>query len=110
VDVQLGEVPSTNDLIRCAVQLIGRLAIPEQQVRGVVGAGKRRVSAYNLCDGQTALSEIARRAKIDQGNFSRAAKRWVQQGVVFWVGPGKDARLMHLYPISSSQGGGRKKK
>ena len=104
------EVPSTNDLIRCAVQVIGRLAVPEQKVREIVGAGKRQVNAYNLCDGRTMLSEIARKAKIDQGNFSRTAKRWVRQGVVFWVGAGTDARLMHLYPIPTSQGGGTKKR
>lgn len=103
------ELPTTNDLIRCAVQVIGRCAIPEDKVREIVGPGKKQIAAYNLCDAQFSLSEIAKKAKIDQGNFSRTVKRWVQEGVVFWVGKGKGARLMHIYPITASRNAASKK-
>ena len=44
------------DLLRCAVQVVGRLVLPEEKIRAVVGTQKRQVDAYNLC-GVVPLSE-----------------------------------------------------
>ena len=104
------------DLLRCALQVIGRVAIPEEKVRDIVGTGKKQVAAFNWCNADLTLTEIARKTKIDQGNLSRAASRWVRQGMAFWIGEGKKARLLHVYPISEKEpakgakGRGRTKK
>lgn len=39
-------------------------------------------------------------AKVDQGQFSRTSSRWIQEGVPFNLGAGRDVKLMHLYPLS----------
>ena len=87
------------DLLRLLVHVIGRVAVPADEVRLVVGAGKNRIQAFNLCDGNHTLEDIRRETKIDSGNLSRAATSWLENGIAFWMGQGKDARLLHIYPI-----------
>jgi hypothetical protein len=91
------------DLLRCLLQIIGRATMPQQEVRAVVGTRKNRVKAFNLFDGTVTLRDVARKTKIDQGNLSRSAANWVENGVAFWIGQGNDARLLHLYPIPEKE-------
>jgi hypothetical protein len=94
------ETKKLNALLNCAIQIVGRLAVPPQQVRAVVGTKKKYIRAYNLCDGSRTQGEIVRTAGLDQGNFSKASNRWVENGVAFWLGSGNDKKLLHLYSIS----------
>lgn len=87
------------DLLRCLVHVAGRIAIPAKDVRALIGNGKNRVKAYNLLDGSQTIQEVSGATRIDQGNLSRAASRWVKNGIAFWIGEGNDARLLHIYPI-----------
>lgn len=87
------------DLLRCLVHVVGRTAVPAKDVRAAIGKGKNRVKAFNLFDGSHTIQDVARATRIDQGNLSRAASDWVEDGVAFWVGEGIDARLLHIYPI-----------
>jgi hypothetical protein len=86
-------------LIECLIQVVGRAAVPESKVFEIVGTGMKQRRAFNLADGSRSQNDIARQAKVDQGNLSRTAARWVENGVAFWIGEGKDARLMHIYPV-----------
>ncbi len=88
------------DLLRCLFHTIARATLPANEVRPVVaGRGKNRIKAYNMFDGTRTINEVAKLAKIDQGNLSRSASAWVKTGILFWVGEGDDARLLHVYPI-----------
>ncbi len=89
----------TEDLLRCIVHIVGRTAVPVETTRAVVGGGKNRAKAFNLCDGRTTLNEIARKTKIDSGNLSRAVSNWVEHGVAFRIGDGKDALPLHIYSL-----------
>lgn len=41
-----------SDLLRCLIQVVGRVAVPQQEVREIVGPKKKsRIKAFNLCDG-----------------------------------------------------------
>ena len=66
-----------NDLLRCAIQVVGRIAIPPDKVREIVATGKKSIHAYNLCDGTRSQMDIVKKLKLDQGSFSRTQKRWV---------------------------------
>jgi len=90
------------DLLRCAVQLIGRAALPEEKVQTAIGAGSKQLHAFNLADGTRSLTDIAKKAKLDVGNLSRTVDRWVKKCVAFWVGSENDKRLLHVYPIHGS--------
>jgi len=87
------------DLLQIAIQVIGRIAIPHENVRTIVGTNSKYIKAFNLCDGTLTQSEIARKAKIKRPNLSRAMNRWVTNGILFLVGKGVDARFIHIYPI-----------
>lgn len=95
-----GATPKAVDLFRCLLEVVARIALPEETVRGVVG--KQLVKAYNLFDGTRALAEVAKAAGKDQGNLSRAVERWVQAGVAFRLGNGRGAPVLHAYRIPST--------
>jgi hypothetical protein len=87
------------DLLKCAIQVIAKVAMPPEKIREVIGDRKKQLKAYNLCDGMNSLVQIAKKAKIDQGNFSRTASRWIEHGIIFSVGEGSEKRLLHVYPL-----------
>jgi uncharacterized metal-binding protein len=91
------------DFLRCLMHVVGRVAIPTKEVRAIVDTGKNRVKAFNLFDGSHTIQEVANKTKIDQGNLSRAAARWVKQGIAFWIGKERDARLLHIYAIPEKE-------
>ncbi len=88
-------------LLQCLIHVVGRAAISDERVREIVATGKRQVRAFNLCDGTRTLTQIAQKVGLDKGNLSRAAGRWVENGVAFWVGERKEARLLHVFPIAT---------
>lgn len=93
-----------NDLLTCALQVLGRMAIPPAKIREVIGEKKKKqLKAYNLCDGTRTLGEIAKRAKLNQGNFSKTAKRWIEHGILFAFTDGVEKRLLHVYPLPKKE-------
>lgn len=92
----------TDQLLRCLMHIIGRSAMPQEKVFELIGDGRKQIAAFNLCDGTLSQSEVAKKTGIDGGNFSRTSARWVKNGIVFWVGEGNDAKLLHIYPISQT--------
>ncbi len=97
-------------LMESLIHVVGRVAVPEARVLEILGTGWKQVKAFNLADGTRSQNEIAKKANIDQGNFSRTATRWVENGVAFWIGEGKEARLMHIYPVPRKRGAKHAKK
>lgn len=86
-------------LFECLIHVIGRAAIPQSEVTKVVGTGLKQVKAFNLCNGKNSQKEIARKARLYQSNLSRTLARWVEAGIAFSIGEGKETRLLHVYPI-----------
>lgn len=35
--------------------------------------------------------------------MSRSVAIWLANGIVFWVGEGRDSRLLHIYPIPEKE-------
>lgn len=89
----------TNDLLRCALQVIGQAAVPVDRLREVVGNKNKQIRAFNLCDGTLNQREIARKSKLDPGNLSRTFARWRESGVLFVLGEGHAATFLHIYPL-----------
>ena len=92
----------TDDLLRALVRTTARAVFPVRQVYEVVnvgGKGARQMKAFNLADGTRTQSDIAKQANIDQGNFSRTVSRWVEAGIMFRLGEGREAKLLHVYPL-----------
>lgn len=87
-------------LMLTLVKVIARAAIPVEHVRKVVGNRPKQIRAYNLLDGSQSLSDVARKTKIEKGNLSKATQRWLSEGVMYRLGSGRDAKLLHAYPIA----------
>ncbi len=90
-------------LMECLVQVLGRVSLPEDNVRAVVGDSKKHLKAFNLADGTRTQTAIAAAAKLDQGNLSRVFARWIECGVAFWIGESTEARLLHIYALRDGQ-------
>jgi DNA-binding MarR family transcriptional regulator len=73
-----------NDLI---ISLLGRLAYTNDRLKGLVQKGGKKpqemLSVYNLCDGGTAISEIAKKANVSQPSVTDAVNRWEGIGIIF---------------------------
>jgi hypothetical protein len=88
-------------LLRAIFATVGRNTFAQQQVYRLVtpyAASDKQLAAYNLCDGSTPQTEIAKKAKLDKGELSRALARWVESGIVVRVGPNQ--LPLHVYPLS----------
>src|SRR4051812_28050396 len=97
-------MPDTSQpFLQALISLAGRAAFPVDDLREIVcaagTAGDKQRKAFNLCDGTRGQAEIAKQLKIDQGSFSRTVSRWIDAGVVFRIGEGRDTRLLHVYPL-----------
>ena len=89
-------------LLECLIHVIGRASMKTEEVGVIVRKGKKpekQVKAYNLCDGVLTQKEIAKKARLDQGNFSRSVNRWVRNCIVFRLEEGKEVRLLYVFPI-----------
>ncbi|MCX6907848.1 MAG: hypothetical protein NTY01_07385 [Verrucomicrobia bacterium] len=91
-------------LIECLVHVIGRVAVPLEEVRGIVGNGGKQIRAYNLCDGTLTLTELAKKTGTDLGNLSHSIDRWVKNGIMFRNEEGNEVRFLHIYPIPANSG------
>jgi hypothetical protein len=83
----MADVP-VGDLLKCAIHVVGRMAMRPEQVGEIVVVNAKLLKAYNLCDGSKTQTEVAKAAGLDSGNFSRTVTRWVDSGVLF-KRPGK---------------------
>ena len=90
------------DLLRAILQVNARQAFKPEVLTTLVSPQSKPniIRAYNLCDGTRTQAQIAAEAKLDPGNFSKTANRWMELGVCFRIGEGTDARLLHLYPLN----------
>ena len=93
---------NTEALLRALLTTTGRAAFPLGRLYELVnptGKAAKLVRAFNLADGSRSQREIVKQTKIDQGQFSRTLNRWVEAGVLFRLGAGRDAKLLHVYPL-----------
>ena len=90
---------SVTDFLLPGLQLLGRLAIPLDQIIKIIGSGKKQLRAYNLCDGTKQQLDIAKESKIAPGNFNNTLDRWVENGIIFLVGNSARKRPLHVYPV-----------
>lgn len=90
-------------LLRAILSIAARQTFPPDRLAELVAPkkvkGDKQGKAFNLCNGTLTQSEIARALKLDVGNFSRTVSRWANAGIVFRLGEGREAKLLHVYPL-----------
>jgi hypothetical protein len=96
-------VNTTDALLKGILATVGRTAFPPDVLYTIIAptAGSaKQVLAYNLCDGETAQTEIGKKANLDLGSLSRSIAKWIEAGVVIRVGA--DQLPLHLYPLTKA--------
>jgi len=87
------------------IGLLARSTLGVAAISKVVRSGKRNPQAYlnvyNSLDGATAVTELAKIAKVSQPTMSVVLQSWEEQGIIY--NAGSDARprykrLLHLPP------------
>jgi hypothetical protein len=103
---------TSQQLLQALISLAGRAAFPVDDLEDIVGAGggDKQRKAYNMCDGSRGQGEIAKVLTIDGGSFSRTVARWVDQGIMFRIGDGREAKLLHVYPLPGQSNNKRKQR
>ena len=95
-------------LLRAIFSAIARQTFPPRDLLGIVRSGRagdKQVRAFNMCDGTKSQGEIAKALKVDAGNFSRTVARWIEAGILVRLGEGRDAKLLHAYPVALDKKG-----
>lgn len=88
-------------LLKELLATTGRMVFSPEDVLKIVAptsGSEKQIDAFNLCDGDTPQGVICKKVGIDSGNFSRSISRWVEEGVMFRVGP--DEYPLHIYPLN----------
>jgi DNA-binding MarR family transcriptional regulator len=87
--------------LKAMMSLIARQTFSPEKLKALISSrGTLKLcEAFNLCDGTNKQTEIATKIGIDQGQFSRTVKQWIDDGIIIRVGDGKDAKLVHVYPL-----------
>lgn len=90
--------------LRAILATVARQTFPHQRIVEIMGpnAGEKQYRAFNMCDGSRTQSDVAKELSLDQGNFSRTIGRWIDEGIVIRVGDGREARPIHVYPLSEA--------
>lgn len=96
----------TKSLLKALLSVSSRIAFNEEEVRLIVAPTKaqiKQIRAFNECDGRQTQAGIAKKLRLDAGNFSRTVKRWIDAGIVHRVEFDGEDCLLHVFPISESQ-------
>ena len=98
--------PTTSQtLLRAVLSTVARQTFPEPRLRDIVlsrGAGANQLVAFNMCNGSKTQGDVAKATGLDPGNFSRTVARWIDLGVMFKVGEGREAKLQHVYQLPAN--------
>ena len=98
---------NSETLLKAILSMTARQALPVNVVSEIVlkgGGGTKQLHAFNMCDGNMSQGEVAKAAKIDSGNFSKTVNRWIDSGILFRLGEGRESRLLHVYPLPTNVG------
>ena len=96
----------TQDLLMSLLATTGRAAFPLLEVFDMVdptGKSSKQVKSYNLADGTRTQREIIKATKFDPSNFSKLVSKWTEAGIMFRLGTGQGAKLLHVYPLPSKR-------
>jgi len=92
--VTLDKIKDRFDVI---ISLLARQVLDPQKVKESITKGAKNkdriVKCFNLCDGKTTLTDIAKIAKIDQGGLSRQINSWEKEGYIY-----KIKEVQNVYP------------
>jgi Mn-dependent DtxR family transcriptional regulator len=90
-------------MLEAIVGLLGRLVFPEKELKGIVTKNKqdpgKYIKAYNLCDGEHGVTEIAKQVGVAQPTLTPILAKWKDRGIVYEVMKRGGKFYKKLFPI-----------
>ncbi len=97
---ELEEIIKQNELM---ISLLGRIAFENDELKSLIQKGAKKpvqiLKAYNLCDGQTPITDIAIKAGITQPSLTVAIEKWEKLGIVFKRMRGSEVLPLRLFEV-----------
>ena len=95
------QIEKQNELI---ISLLGKLVYKNNELKELVMKGSKKpnemVSAYNLCDGKTTITEISKKSHVTIAALSFAVDRWEELGIIYKkMGKGNQVWPLRLFKI-----------
>ena len=82
-------IESMQPMFETMISLLGRLVYPPKELRTIVMKWKKKpedyVKAYNLCDGEHTLSQIADEINVTPQTLSPILSEWEELGIIYEV-------------------------
>lgn len=99
-----GDIPKKlekqNEVI---ISLLGRIAFTPEKIQDIVVKKKqnpqRYIDAYNACDGNHNVNELAAIAGVDQSTLSPILRDWEELGIIYEVEKPKAKFYRKLFPV-----------
>lgn len=83
------------------IALLGKIAFPDNKLKSMIQKKSKKpneiLKAYNLCNGELTITEIAKQSGIAQQSLSEAITKWEQLGIIMRTG--SELKPLHLYLI-----------
>jgi DNA-binding MarR family transcriptional regulator len=94
------KIEKQNEVI---ISLLGRIAFTPEKIHDIVVRKKQNpqgyVDAYNACDGNHNVNELAVIAGVDQSTLSPILREWEELGLIYEVDRPKGKFYKRLFPI-----------
>ncbi|MCJ7632941.1 hypothetical protein MUP77_11190 [Candidatus Bathyarchaeota archaeon] len=85
------------------ISLLGRLAFTPEKIREIVVKKKQNpqgyIDAYNACNGNHNVNELAVVARVDQSTLSPILHEWEELGIIYESEKPKGRFYKKLFPI-----------
>lgn len=89
------------------ISLLGRIAFPEEKLIAIIQKNSNKpielLNAYNLCNGELTLSEIAKKSGIASQGLGQTILKWKKNGIILVEdsqGKGVKIKPMRLYEVN----------
>lgn len=85
------------------ISLLGRIAFTPEKIRDIVVKKKQNpqgyIDAYNACNGNHNVNELAVVAGVDQSTLSPILREWEELGIIYEADKPKGKFYKRLFPI-----------
>ena len=99
-DEMMKKIARQNEIM---ISLLGRMAFCPEKIRDAVSKKKQNpqgyIDAYNACDGNHNVNELAVIAGVDQSTLSPILREWEELGIIYEVEKIKGRFYRKLFPI-----------
>lgn len=102
----LEHISKQNEVI---ISLLGRMVFPEDKLKRIITKGSKKpremIIAYNYCDGETSVTQIAKKSGVAQPSLREAVDKWEREGIILKNIVKNEVLPLKLYGISEKNEG-----